>query len=77
MKKKNSIKLLKGLLPAVLWVFSFAVFAQPITVSGTVYDTSGGTLVGVTLQVQGTSVGTVTDLDGNFRLTNVNPNASL
>ena len=77
MKKKNSIKRLKGLLPALLWVFSFAVFAQPITVSGTVYDTNGEPLVGVTLQVQGTSVGTVTDLDGTFRLTNVNPNALL
>lgn len=37
-------------------------------VTGTVTDSSGQPLVGVTIQVQGTSVGTVTDVQGKFTL---------
>ena len=77
MKMKNSMHFLKGLLPALLWVFSFAAFAQPVQVSGTVFDTNGEPLIGVTLQVKGTTIGTVTDVNGNFSLANVNPNATL
>ena len=77
MKKKNSLNLMKGLLPAFVWLFSLCAFAQNITVSGNVYDVNGEPLVGVTLQIQGTSVGTVTDMDGKFTLTNVNPNTTL
>ncbi|WP_157472056.1 SusC/RagA family TonB-linked outer membrane protein [Neolewinella persica] len=38
------------------------------TVSGTVTDQDGETLIGVTVVVQGTSTGTVTDFDGTFSL---------
>ncbi|WP_286880256.1 SusC/RagA family TonB-linked outer membrane protein [Proteiniphilum sp. UBA7639] len=43
--------------------------AQEITVSGTVNDNEGETLPGVSVVVKGTTQGTVTDIDGNFRLT--------
>jgi TonB-linked SusC/RagA family outer membrane protein len=39
-----------------------------ITVSGTVIDENGDPIPGVTVSVQGTTVGTVTDLDGNYSL---------
>lgn len=38
------------------------------TVSGTVLDESGLPLIGATVLAQGTNAGTVTDVDGNFRL---------
>lgn len=50
--------------------------AQNITVSGVVYDNEGETLPGVSLVVKGTSLGTVTDIDGAFRI-NVPRDATL
>ncbi len=40
-----------------------------VTVSGTVKDQSGQPIPGATVSVPGTSIGTVTDLDGGFSLT--------
>jgi len=48
-----------------------------IPVSGTVRDESGEPLIGATVLVKGTSVGTATDLDGSFALTNVEEHATL
>ena len=52
---------------AVLW--SGTALAQEKTVSGTVTSDAEGPLPGVNVLVKGTSSGTVTDLDGNYRLT--------
>ena len=51
-------------------VFSpFAVLAQSLTVTGKVVSSDDGYgLPGVTIQVKGTSAGTVTDMDGNYKL---------
>jgi len=51
--------------------------AQQVTVKGTVKDQKGEPLIGVTVQIKGTTQGAPTDLDGNFALTNVPANASL
>ena len=40
----------------------------PITVSGTVTDSKGEPLIGVSILVKGTSYGTITDMDGNFKI---------
>ncbi len=53
------------------------MYAQRITVTGTVSDASGEPLIGVTVQVQGESTGTVTDLDGRFTLANVPSSATI
>ncbi len=42
-------------------------YAQ-LNVSGTVKDESGEPLIGVSILIEGTSTGTVTDLDGNYAL---------
>ncbi len=43
---------------------------QPPTVTGTVTDASNGNpLIGATVQIKGTTSGTVTGLDGNYRIT--------
>lgn len=47
------------------------VIEQPIerTLSGTVHDEEGLSLIGATVMVKGTQIGTVTDVDGNFSMT--------
>ena len=47
----------------------FAAFAQSIVVSGKVVSSDDGLgLPGVTIQVKGTTTGTVSDFDGNYTL---------
>lgn len=75
--KKQIFNLSKGVLSVLLWTLSLCLYAQGITVRGVVTDTQGEPLVGVTVQVEGTSTGTVTDMDGNFVLQNVPSNATL
>ena len=41
------------------------------TVSGNVTDTSGEPLIGVSVTLQGSNLGAVTDIDGNYSLANV------
>lgn len=49
--------------------FSSGIFAQGRTVQGTVSDANTGeALIGVSVVVKGTTVGTVTDIDGKFSL---------
>ncbi len=47
------------------WVFANA---QQKTISGTISDESGSPLPGVNVVLKGTTVGTITDLDGNYSL---------
>ncbi|MCR9051502.1 MAG: SusC/RagA family TonB-linked outer membrane protein [Phaeodactylibacter xiamenensis] len=43
-------------------------FAQDFKVSGKVADTAGEPLIGASVQLKGTSTGTVTDVEGNYEL---------
>lgn len=76
MKRKVS-NLLRGICLILMSTISFIMTAQNVTVRGSVSDVTGEPLVGVTVQVQGTAIGTVTDLDGKFTLPNVPPNTNL
>lgn len=49
-------------------MFSGLVCAQQMEVSGTVYDEERNPLVGVSVLVKGTKEGTVSDLDGKYRI---------
>ena len=49
-------------------LYSTAVFAQNMTVSGVVVDANNVPLVGAAVMVQGTSMGAVTDLNGKYTL---------
>ncbi|GAB2557416.1 TonB-dependent receptor [Spirosoma aerophilum] len=51
--------------------------AQGQTISGTVKETDGSALPGVTVQIKGTTRGTQTNVDGTYQVTNVEPNATL
>ncbi len=69
MKQKSS--LLKALSIMLLFVlFATQARAQGITVTGTVNDNLGP-VIGASVVVKGTVNGCITDLDGNFKLTNV------
>lgn len=51
--------------------------AQEGTVTGTVIDALGEPMIGVTVQVEGTSIGTVTDFEGNYTLRVPRPDANI
>ena len=63
MRMKNSFKLV---LSALVLLWSATAFAQHI-VTGTVED-ADGPLIGASVLVKGTTVGTITDFDGNFTI---------
>ena len=65
MKKMIGLKFW-GLLMMCLLIPQFFFAQSPINVCGTVYDDTGETLIGAAVQVKGTSVGTITDSEGNF-----------
>ena len=71
MKQKNGkMKSRLLLLLALLLMVPVGVFAQNITVKGTVTDSQGETVIGATVVEKGnTSNGVTTDLDGHFTLT--------
>lgn len=60
--------LIKLTVLAVLAVLPSALYAQTITVSGTIVDRSGEPLPGVGVIEEGTTNGAVSDIDGNFTL---------
>ncbi len=53
---------------AFLSVMSPSVFAQERTITGTVTDEAGLTIPGATVLLQGTTIGTITDIDGNYSI---------
>ena len=61
---------------ALLSVLAVGAFAQSKTVSGTVLDKTGESVIGASVVVKGTTNGTITDIDGRFTLV-VSEKASL
>ena len=61
----------------LMFACSVSLFGQEVTVRGLVTDVNNMPLIGVTVLVEGTTTGTVTNLDGNFTLENVPPNSNL
>ncbi|MCE5345557.1 MAG: TonB-dependent receptor [Bacteroidales bacterium] len=53
------------------------LMAQGSKVSGKLTDSSGNPVPGATIVVKGTTNGTLTGVDGNYSLNNVNPSATL
>ncbi len=75
MMKKSKCYLL-GML-ALLCLMPNEMFAQDLTVTGTVQDETGEPLIGVSVVIQGRGAGGITDLDGNFRIQSVRRGATL
>lgn len=53
---------------ACLLLGSASALAQTKTVTGTVTDDAGEPLIGASVLIQGTSTGTITDMDGNYSI---------
>ncbi len=77
MKEKRPFYL-KGIILFLVNMIAFSIFSQNITVSGTVTDDTGESVIGATVIVVGdASRGTVTDIDGNYTLSGVPSDGSL
>lgn len=66
-----------SLLSGFLLFCSFYLSAQQQTVAGRVLDEKGETLAGVNIMVKGTQIGTSSDQNGQFSISNVNSNEVL
>ncbi len=75
--REKILNLSKGIMFMLLWTFSLTVLAQNISVRGSVTDQGNEPLIGATVQVHGTTIGTVTDMDGNYVLSGVPAGATL
>ena len=62
----------------ILFLFPLSMWAQGIDVSGNVISEDDQMpLPGVSIQVEGTNEGVVTDFDGNYTIKNIDPQATL
>jgi TonB-dependent starch-binding outer membrane protein SusC len=68
MEKKCFKGFLAFLLLAVVLSFSNVLYAQQKTIEGKITDSGNNPLPGVTISVKGTTVGTVTDIEGEYSL---------
>ncbi len=60
----------KGVLTLFILLFYVFAFGQKKTITGTVTDsTNGSSLPGVNIFVEGTTIGTSSDMDGNYQIT--------
>ena len=59
---------MKKILLMLLFLASTVLYAQRVTVTGTVTDSQGNPLPGATVQVKGTNVGVLTDAGGRFSI---------
>ena len=75
-KNSKMRKSISFLMIFLLLMCSTLVFGQGRTVTGVVIDASGP-IIGANVLVKGTTNGSVTNLDGQFSISNVQPNAVL
>ena len=78
MKDKRHTGLKRLVLPVLFLVLCvpFVLAQEPAKVTGKVIDDTGEPMIGVSVQVKGTSHGAITDIDGNYSV-NVEPGATL
>ena len=74
--KRKMLNLSRGILYILFCAISLSAFTQNIKVSGKVTDTTGEAIIGASVIHKGTTMGSATDIDGNFSL-NVPGNATL
>ena len=68
---------MKNFLMILLFLASTTVFAQRITITGTVTDDGGSPLVGTTVLIKGTTMGAITDANGKYSIDVDNRNVTL
>lgn len=77
-KKMNNLNI-RFRLPLLffLLLFSASAWAQRLNLKGNVKDATGEPIIGASVIVKGTSTGTITDIDGNYTIPNVETNATI
>lgn len=68
---------MKNILLILLFLASTTVYAQRITITGTVTDEKGVSLPSATVQVKGTNQGVLTDLKGKYSIDVSSANVTL
>lgn len=76
MKASRNV-IVKTLLLALFVFLTENVMAQTTTVTGTVFDSAGETVIGASVVEKGKTAGVNTDIDGNFSIKVTNPDATL
>ena len=78
MKQRKPSSFLGGWLMAVMLLCSAASIAQTLSITGKVTDKSTQEgIIGASVLIEGTDNGVITDIDGNFKLSNVPANGTL
>lgn len=62
---------------ALFLLFALPAFSQELTMKGKITDNAGEPLAGASVMVKGTTVGTITDLDGNYVLSGLSKGETL
>lgn len=75
-KQKKPQAFWRMCLVALICMLSSTLYAQNITVTGTVKDPMGEPVIGASVSVQGTRAGTVTNIDGHYSI-ECSPQATL
>ena len=65
---------MKKILTIFLMVMAVSVFGQTKNITGKITDSAGEPLPGVTIVVKGTTTGTVSDIDGNYTMSDLSGN---
>ena len=68
MKKTMCLKKEGILLLFFLFFVNLGMYAQNVNITGTVSDNTGQSLPGVNIIIEGTTTGTITDIDGNYSI---------
>ncbi len=69
MRKKNALWFsMRACLTVLFMSFALAIQAQNTTVKGTVKDATGEPVIGATVKVKGSTMGVITDIDGNYTI---------
>ncbi|MFV0392268.1 MAG: carboxypeptidase-like regulatory domain-containing protein, partial [Paludibacteraceae bacterium] len=71
-----NLKVRSAMIVLFMLIMGFSAFAQKISISGVVSDTSGEPVIGASVIEKGTTNGMMTNIDGRFTL-NVEPNGAI
>jgi TonB-linked SusC/RagA family outer membrane protein len=61
----------------IFQLFVLSVAAQPLAITGTITDEDGESIIGANIIIKGTTIGTITDINGIFNIEVDDPNATL
>ena len=76
-KEKRSCRLILACCALLLFISVNALAQQQVTVTGNVKDEKGEPIIGANVIVKGTGTGSVTNVEGDFSLANVQNGATL